>query len=66
MHETEFYQQILGLMSPWIVANVNFDLEAGQLTVMLSTPTARSSADPSAIHTKLTPLKKVAKPSAIV
>lgn len=33
MHETEFYQQILGLMSPWIVANVNLDLEAGQVDV---------------------------------
>ena len=33
MHETEFYQQILGLASPWIVANVTLDLEAGQVDI---------------------------------
>ena len=33
MHETEFYQQILGLKSPWTVANVAIDIEAGQVDI---------------------------------
>ncbi|PHQ36988.1 ISL3 family transposase [Rhodopirellula bahusiensis] len=33
MHETEFYQQILGLTPPWIVANVTLDTEAGQVDI---------------------------------
>ena len=33
MHETEFYQQILGLRSPWVVADVKLDTEAGQVDI---------------------------------
>ena len=33
MHETEFYQQILGLRAPWAVADVKLDTEAGQVDI---------------------------------
>lgn len=33
MHDTEVFQQILGLRSPWTVADVKLDLEAGQLDI---------------------------------
>ncbi|MEM9360632.1 MAG: transposase family protein, partial [Pseudomonadota bacterium] len=33
MHETEFYQQILDLRSPWVVADVKLDTEAGQVNI---------------------------------
>lgn len=33
MYDTEVFQQILGLRSPWTVADVKLDLEAGQLDI---------------------------------
>lgn len=33
MHETEFYQRILGLQSPWVVSDVKLDTEAGQVDI---------------------------------
>ncbi|QDT08266.1 hypothetical protein K239x_02030 [Planctomycetes bacterium K23_9] len=33
MHETEFYQRLLGLQAPWTVADVKLDLEAGQVDI---------------------------------
>ena len=35
MHETDFYQQILGLASPWFVADVKLDSEAQQVDVFV-------------------------------
>ena len=35
MHETEFYQKILGLESPWVVADVKLDTEAGQVDIFV-------------------------------
>ena len=36
MHETEFYQQILGLKSPWEVIDVKLDTAAQQVDSHLS------------------------------
>ena len=33
MHETDFYQQILGLKSPWKVVDVKLDTAAGQVDI---------------------------------
>lgn len=38
MHETEFYQQILGLTSPWRVADVKLDTTAQQVDVHVDHP----------------------------
>lgn len=38
MHETEFYQQILGLKSPWAVADVKLDTAAQQVDIYVEHP----------------------------
>lgn len=38
MHETEFYQQILGLTSPWRVADVKLDTTAQQVDIHVDHP----------------------------
>ena len=38
MRDTELYQQILGLVSPWTVSEVTLDVEAGTVTVRVEHP----------------------------
>lgn len=40
MHETDFYQQILGLKSPWKVVDVKLDTAAGQVDIHVAHPEA--------------------------
>ena len=40
MQEREFYQQILGLESPWYVSDVKLDMEAQQVDVYVAHPEA--------------------------
>ena len=40
MHETDFYQQILGLKSPWNVVDVKLDTAAGQVDIHVAHPDA--------------------------
>lgn len=35
MHETDFYEQILGLIDPWCVADVRLDMESQQVDVFV-------------------------------
>lgn len=38
MHETDFYEQILGLSAPWFVADVQLDVVAQQVDVFVEHP----------------------------
>ncbi len=38
MHDTELYQQILGLLSPWSVAGVQLDLQSQEVRVLVEHP----------------------------
>ena len=38
MQEREFYQQVLGLESPWYVSDVKLDMESQQVDVYVEHP----------------------------
>jgi len=35
MKDTDFYEQILGLTAPWLVADVQLDMEAQQVDILV-------------------------------
>ena len=49
MEDKELYQHILGLETPWSVAEVKLDLDQQQIDIHVSHPRGTNSVAPSAI-----------------